>query len=535
MKRFTSAKVLSLALGLAVGLLGAAPACAQTVTIGDANTTEGSGGTKTLSFTVNATNTGMAQTPAFTLRADTELVAGEAETADVPGGNDFEPLINQILSFPALASGQSSQQVVSVTLNGDTLFEDDEVFTVDLDAETGTPTLTDEAATGTIGNDDAVPSVSINNVTVCEDDGTAVFSLTLSNPTELTGQVNFSTQNGSAFAGQDYTAASGTVTFTPFELTETVSIPILDDGLLEPNETFGLQLSLPAGSNLQFTGSSTGIATLGDNDGVNIVTVEDITGDLSGVVGEQQCYLITTLNGCGERVANQTVTVVVSGTTGNADVVTVTTNAAGEATFCFTPFFPGDFTLEITSGLGSSVFAGFVDVPGGSTRGALASGSGVVGGFGTLDALNGSAPAKFNFNASVARNGRPKGSLTFVQPGTRIFTDTGRRAGLNFRSLRFTSVQTFEPSTGGRRLVIFGVGRFDRIPGVFAFRADALDLGTPGVPGDRFELRVLFPEGVLNLTPEPGTDSVATAGGALRFVDSPALRRNSDVKIRLGF
>lgn len=57
--------------------------------------------------------------------------------------------------------------------------------------------------------------------------------------------VSYATQDGTATAGSDYTAVSGTVTFAPGSTTSTVSVPIIGDTTLEPNEGFLLLLSNP--------------------------------------------------------------------------------------------------------------------------------------------------------------------------------------------------------------------------------------------------------------------------------------------------
>jgi hypothetical protein len=56
---------------------------------------------------------------------------------------------------------------------------------------------------------------------------------------------SYVTQNGTATAGSDYTAVSGTVTFAPGTTTSTVSVPISGDTALEANETFLVLLSNP--------------------------------------------------------------------------------------------------------------------------------------------------------------------------------------------------------------------------------------------------------------------------------------------------
>ena len=70
--------------------------------------------------------------------------------------------------------------------------------------------------------------------------------------------VDYATADGTATAGEDYTATSGTLTFSPGERVKTVSVPILDDGHDEGHETFLLRLSNVAGAregDLEATGT----------------------------------------------------------------------------------------------------------------------------------------------------------------------------------------------------------------------------------------------------------------------------------------
>ena len=65
--------------------------------------------------------------------------------------------------------------------------------------------------------------------------------------------VDYTTQDVSATAGEDYTATSGTLTFPAFttNLTQTISIPILGDTTVEPNEYFNILLSNPTNAVIQ--------------------------------------------------------------------------------------------------------------------------------------------------------------------------------------------------------------------------------------------------------------------------------------------
>ena len=90
------------------------------------------------------------------------------------------------------------------------------------------------------------PSLSINDVTVTEGNtGTVVaeFTVTLSAAFSQPVTVHYATADGSAKAGSDYQAASGTLTFAPGDpLTQTVSVLVNGDRLGEANEGFSVRL-----------------------------------------------------------------------------------------------------------------------------------------------------------------------------------------------------------------------------------------------------------------------------------------------------
>ena len=76
-----------------------------------------------------------------------------------------------------------------------------------------------------------VPGLSINNVSVNDGSGgaTAVFAVTLSQAATTPVTVSYKTADGSAHAGTDYTATSGTLTFSPGTLLQSISVPIRPD------------------------------------------------------------------------------------------------------------------------------------------------------------------------------------------------------------------------------------------------------------------------------------------------------------------
>ena len=92
------------------------------------------------------------------------------------------------------------------------------------------------------------PSVTVADARVTEADGvTLYFTVTLDQAAQETVTVDYATADGTATAGEDYTAASGTLTFAPGETVKTVSVAVLDDLYNEGEETLTLRLSNPVG------------------------------------------------------------------------------------------------------------------------------------------------------------------------------------------------------------------------------------------------------------------------------------------------
>jgi hypothetical protein len=77
--------------------------------------------------------------------------------------------------------------------------------------------------------------------------------------------VNYSTSDGSATAGSDYTAVSGTLNFPEGSSSKTITVPVSDDSLVEGDETFSVILSNPTGE-VDLVNPSTTIVTIADND-----------------------------------------------------------------------------------------------------------------------------------------------------------------------------------------------------------------------------------------------------------------------------
>jgi hypothetical protein len=326
----------------------AAPALpTPSVSISDVAVLEGNVGTTNAVFTITLS--------APSAQAVTVLASSADDTATSP--SDYIALPPTLVTF---APGETSK-TVTVLINGDTTQEPDEDFFVNLTAPINA-TISDAQGVGTIVNDDGVPPVlpppnlSINDVTLLEGNvGTtnAVFTITLSAPSAQTVTVLASSADGTATTPSDYLLLPPTlVTFAPGETTKTVTVVVNGDAIVEPDETFVVNLSTPVN------------ATLADDQGLGTILNDDPTAPVTttpsisindvavveGNVGTTNAVFTITLS----APSAQTVTVVASSTDGSAttpsDYIllppTIVTFAPGETSKTVTVLVNGDVTVE---------------------------------------------------------------------------------------------------------------------------------------------------------------------------------------------
>ncbi|HVV37346.1 MAG TPA: Calx-beta domain-containing protein [Acidimicrobiales bacterium] len=171
--------------------------------------------------------------------------ATKNKTAKAPA--DFTSTSGTLTFTP----GQTSK-TVTVPVAGDTLFETPETFLLNLTKPTGA-TIADAQAIGTINNDDPMPTLAIADVSKAEGNSgssTMTFTVSLSAPSGTATKVKWSTANGTATAGSDYTGASGTVSIPAGATSATFTVTITGDTAKEANETFLAKLSKPTNATI---------------------------------------------------------------------------------------------------------------------------------------------------------------------------------------------------------------------------------------------------------------------------------------------
>lgn len=368
-----------------------------------------------------ASPTGVNITTAGTATSGTDYTGGVA-TVSIPAGATTAT----ITIDPAL----------------DSAFEASETVILTVAAGTGYSVGAPASATGTIDNDDPLPSLSINDVTVVEGNAgtvSAVFTVTLSAASGQTVSVNYASADGTAVAPGDYIATSGTLTFTPGQTTQTLTVLVAGEVVPEANETFTVGLS----------GATN--ATIADATGVGTITNDDVPVTVSpatlpnGAVAAAYSQTLTASGGVPPHTFAVTAGALPAGLTLSSGGVLSGTPTAG-GTFSFTvtatdsSAFPGPFagsrayTLVVTaptialpaaSLAGGTVSAAYsasiTAASGGTSPYSYAVTAGALPGGLTLSAASGaitgtpSAAGTFNFSITATDSSTGTGPYTATQ------------------------------------------------------------------------------------------------------------------------
>ena len=335
----------------------------------------------------------------------------------------------------------SSTYTFTVLVNGELLNEPSETFFVNV-TNVVNAVVVDGQGVGTIVNDDPLPSLSINDVTVVEGNaGTvnAVFTVTLSAASGQTVAVNYATADGTATQPADYTNTSGTLTFTPGQTTRTITVPVIGEIVPEANETFFVNLS----------GATN--ATIADNQSVGTISNDDVPVTVSpgalpnGAVAAAYSQTISASGGVAPYSFTVSAGALPAGLTLSPGGLLSGTPTAG-GTFSFTitatdsSAFPGPFSgsqaylltitpptvvLPATTLAGGTLGAAYSDAitpaSGGTAPYAYAVTAGALPGGLTLNASTGaitgtpSAVGTFNFSITATDSSTGTGPYTATQ------------------------------------------------------------------------------------------------------------------------
>ncbi|HYC90309.1 MAG TPA: Calx-beta domain-containing protein [Thermoanaerobaculia bacterium] len=263
------------------------------ITINDVTQGEGNAGVTPFVFTVTLSNpTTLPVSVNYTTTPDTATT-----------GLDFVPAAGVLLIAPGTTSN-----TITVDVVGDTLFEPNEQFFVNLSDPVNATFAEPPSGLGTIVDDEAQPTIIINDVSQNEGNaGTTpfTFTVTLSGPSANAVSINWTTAPGTAISGTDFTPSSGNLIIPAGSLTGTIVVDVIGDTAFEPNETFFVNLTTATGGTIV---DNQGQGTIVNDDG----PVADVSITKSGPTAARPntpiTYAIVVSNAGPQAASNVVVT-----------------------------------------------------------------------------------------------------------------------------------------------------------------------------------------------------------------------------------
>jgi hypothetical protein len=170
-------------------------------------------------------------------------------TADVTAvaGTDYVATTGELTFAP----NSGLTRTISVAVTDDSLDEPDEQFEITLSsAAYATLDPLGRTATGTIRDDESAPRLTIADGSATEDDMVMALVVRLAPASGQIVHAGYRTADGTATAGTDYTAVSGTLTLPAGATTHTITVPVLSDEIVEGAESFTLTLHDPSNATL---------------------------------------------------------------------------------------------------------------------------------------------------------------------------------------------------------------------------------------------------------------------------------------------
>lgn len=235
-------------------LVEPSPDTPVTVRIADARAVEG---TDDLVFPISLSH---AAPRSVTVHVSTKPGTG---AAGATSGTDFAAATSSVTFAP----GEITKPFI-VTVTPDSLAELNETLTVALTKPSAGLTVADASANGTIVDDDGLPAqLTVTDVPSAPEGSSAVFHLAVAGPVPGGAVVSYKTVNGTAAAGSDFAATTGTWTIPAGASSPTtdVTVPITADGTAEGGEVFSLATTVAGGPVILADG--TGVAVIPANDG----------------------------------------------------------------------------------------------------------------------------------------------------------------------------------------------------------------------------------------------------------------------------
>jgi serine protease len=330
-----------------------------TLRIADVSIGEGDAGTKTLTATVLLTK--VAAVP----------VTYNINTSDgtALAGSDY---VAKSLVGETIPAGQTTK-TFTVTINGDTTFEQNETFRINIANPVSGASVYDSQAVATILNDEG-PTLSINDIGFAEGNtGTKTVTFTVSLSQVSASDVTYTiataagTEGAIATPGSDYVHKSMSDTIVAGQLSKTFTVTVNGDTATEKNEYFYVNLSNPTNATLF---KAQGKANITNDDGPTL-RIGDATVSEGNAGTKVMTFTVTMSQAKGTPVTYNVFTGNGTATAGSdyvANSLVGETIPAGMTSKTFSVTINGDATVEpdetLTATLSAAVGASIFDPQG---------------------------------------------------------------------------------------------------------------------------------------------------------------------------
>lgn len=239
-------------------------------------------------FTFNVDRIGQT---AGDLNFDSTVDFTTADLSATLADNDYEFKAGTV-TFLADQEATAQTQTITLIVNGDMNFEGLEIFRVLL-SNPSSGTVLRSSETFVFIEEDDYAKLNIQDIDVDEDAGSATLTVSLDKPSSGQVQIDFTTTDQSALNPDHYLATSGTLIFNAEEQLKTITIPLVNNSIVEADKTFLVKLSnLQSASQDVLLEDSEAVVTIQDDDqssvSINDVTVDETAGTATLTVSLSQ-------------------------------------------------------------------------------------------------------------------------------------------------------------------------------------------------------------------------------------------------------
>lgn len=256
-------------------------------------------GTATITISRTGGSQGIVSVPFF------DVGVGTATAFSIISDFDYLNITPERLEW---IDGDSIDKTFDITINDDSLFEDDETILLALENRAlvyGGASLGSSAATLTIVDNDVPGEVQFSSATYSVNEGGSFIEIFVDRLNGNTAaSIDYATSDGTAVTGIDYTETSGTLNFSTTGTSQSFFVNVADNALTDGNRTINLTLSNPQDG-----------LTLGTTTSAVITIVDDEAGLSGGIQFANSGITVNEADGTGTATVTR-----INGSTGTVTI-----------------------------------------------------------------------------------------------------------------------------------------------------------------------------------------------------------------------